>query len=354
MDSWARLSLYESTDLTRGLFQARHGRRLNAGKAAEIASAIAQGREYFSAASDSGLLVRPLLQYYGVLSLCRGLILLLSGNARETSLAKSHGLTPTCWNSLLRTDAPEGMGDLKVAFTKGTFPSLLESTENLDISFTYVGPYPSKTVFRQTPFVGELDGRSVTFDQVLSRIPELRDVYERSCGKRPSCYRAFVFALNEFQQVDIDVFEGHFGLPPVEVLREQLGVPDDVTISLTTRHNFMRPAPHANYRLTPSGGLVSRIEMLPQIDGDRDGTASLIVPFPDGLKISRIGRLFLLSFFLGTLARYWPTTWLAVMQGRRKGDFMMPVVREAMNVIQQRLPELVVDQVEGIEDMRPW
>ena len=128
MDSWARLSLYESTDLVRGLFQTRHGRQLNAGKAAEIVSAIAQGKEYFSAAADSGLLVRPLLQYYGVLSLCRGLILLLRGSARETSLPKSHGLTPSGWTSHLKTDAPGGLGDLKVAFTKGNFPSVLEST----------------------------------------------------------------------------------------------------------------------------------------------------------------------------------------------------------------------------------
>lgn len=338
----------------RGLFQTRHGRQLNAGKAAEIVSAIAQGKEYFSAAAGSGLLVRPLLQYYGVLSMCRGLILLLRGNARETSLPQSHGLTPSGWTSHLKTDAAGGLGDLKVAFTKGNFPSVLESTENLDISFTYVGPYPSKMVFRQTPALGELNGSSVTFDQVLSRIPELRDMYERSCGRRASCYRAFVFALSEFKQVDIDVFEGQLGLPSEEVLRAQLAIPEEATVRLGSKHNFMRSAPHANYRLKPLGGALGRIEALPQIDADRDGTLSLVVPFPDGLKISRLGRLFLLSFFLGTLARYWPTTWLAVMQGRRKGDYMMPVVREAMKVIQQRLPELVVDQLEGFEDMSPW
>jgi hypothetical protein len=53
MDS---LSLYESTDLVRNIFKKRHGRALGTEKAREIASAVAQGREYFAAASEAGLL----------------------------------------------------------------------------------------------------------------------------------------------------------------------------------------------------------------------------------------------------------------------------------------------------------
>ena len=94
MDHWARLSIYESTDLVRDLFFRRHGRELSSGKAREIVSAVAQGREYFSAAKEAGLLVCPLLQYYGVLSLSRALILLLNRSFRETSLPQAHGLEP--------------------------------------------------------------------------------------------------------------------------------------------------------------------------------------------------------------------------------------------------------------------
>ncbi len=35
MESWAQLSLYESTDLVRGLFLQRHARELNADNARE-------------------------------------------------------------------------------------------------------------------------------------------------------------------------------------------------------------------------------------------------------------------------------------------------------------------------------
>jgi hypothetical protein len=91
MDHWSRLSLYESTDLVRELFKQRHGRELGTEKSREIVSAVAQGREYFSAAAESGLLVRPLLQYYGALSLSRALILLLNSTFRESSLPQGHG-----------------------------------------------------------------------------------------------------------------------------------------------------------------------------------------------------------------------------------------------------------------------
>ena len=133
MDSWARLSLYESTDLVRGLFQQRHGRAANAEKAREIVSTVAQGREYFVAAAAAGLLVRPLLQYYGVLSLCRGLILLLSQNMRETSLPQAHGLSSVGWGAKLSVETwrpPE----LEVRINNGTFLSMLESTQNSDSS----------------------------------------------------------------------------------------------------------------------------------------------------------------------------------------------------------------------------
>jgi hypothetical protein len=74
---------------------------------------------------------------------------------------------------------------------------------------------------------------------------------------------------------------------------------------------------------------------------------SIVAPFAPGVSISRIGRVFLLSYFLGTLARYHPTSWLAMMQSRQKGDFMLPIIREAMGVIQQYFPVLVIKELEA-------
>lgn len=345
MDSWARLSLYESTDLVRGLFQQRHGRELNAEKAREIVSAVAQGREYFSAAADAGLLVRPVLQYYGVLSLARGLILLLSRNLRETSLPQAHGLSSIGWGNVLAADTRRP-AELKVKVGNGAFLSMLESTANSDLSVVFTGPYPDRIIFPRTRAVAGLSDSTLTFQQVLSRVSELRDVYERSFGQCASNYRAFVFTLSATTQSDIDLFNGRHGLPPEQQLREELAIPAEVPIQSTAQHNFLPPESHLRYRLLhPSG--TSFIDLLPQIENLPDGSTSVVAPFATGLSVSRIGRFFLLSYFLGTLARYHPTSWLAIMQSRQKGDFMLPVIREAMGAIQRHFPALVIKELEG-------
>ena len=73
---------------------------------------------------------------------------------------------------------------------------------------------------------------------------------------------------------------------------------------------------------------------------------SVVTPFAPGIAISRIGRFFLLSYFLGTLARYHPTAWLTIMQSRERGDFLLPIIREAMKAIQTEFPVLMVRELE--------
>lgn len=345
MDSWANLSLYESTDLVQDIFKKRHGRELCTGKAREIASAVAQGREYFSAASEAGLLVRPVLQYYGVLSLCRSLILLLSSNLREASLRQSHGVQSVGWNKVLAADQPHPV-DLEVKIVKGTFLSLLESTGNSDLSSVFTGPYPSRFIFMRTRPTTTLRDARIIFHQLLSRICELRYVYERSFGTCASNYRAFVFTLAEKAQSDVDLFHGQHGLPLEDRLRRELSIPADVRFHSHEFHNLPpRQDPHLSYRLLCPPG-ESSLELLPQIDNHPDGTMSVVAPFETGFSISRIGRFFLLSYFLGTLARYHPTTWLTIMQSRQGGDFMLPIIRESMSVLQQYFPAFIIEELE--------
>jgi YaaC-like Protein len=345
VDIWARLSIYESTDLVRELFQRRHGRELNAEKAREIVSAIAQGREYFSSASEAGLLVRPLLQYYGVLSLCRGLVLLLSQNLRETSLPQAHGLSAVSWESRLATSAWRP-ADLEVKVTGGTFFSMLENTHNSEFSTVFTAPYPNNLMFLQAWPVAGLNGARLTFQQVLSRISELRDVYERSFGQCASNYRAFVFTLSATTQTDIDLFDGRHGLPPEQQLRQELSIAKNISLRSTAHHNWLPHEMHQNYRLLHPAG-TNFTDLLPQIENLPDKTMSIVARLPSGQSISRIGRFFLLSYFLGMFARYHPTSWLTIMQSRQKGDFMLPIIRESMNAVQQNFPVLVIRELEG-------
>jgi hypothetical protein len=259
-------------------------------------------------------------------------------------LPQAHGLSPVGWGNLL-TGEKWRPTDLEVKINNGTFLSLLESTQNSDVSAVFTGPYPSRIIFTRTRSVATLSGVSITFQQLLSRVCELRDVYERSFGQRASNYRAFVFTLSSAPQSDIDLFYGRHGLPPEEQLRNELSIPADVPLQSATKHNLVPSEPHLSYRLLRPAG-TNIIELLPQIDNHPDGTMSIVAPFAAGLSISRIGRFFLLSFFLGTLARYYPTSWLAIMQSRQGGDFMLPIIRESMSALQQHFPVLIIKELE--------
>ena len=90
--TWYALHEYETLDITSRAYQARHHRRPSADQVRQITSNFIQGREYFLSSTSAARAVRPLLQYYGVLALARGLILFLNPTAREANLVQGHGL----------------------------------------------------------------------------------------------------------------------------------------------------------------------------------------------------------------------------------------------------------------------
>ena len=76
-DVWEILSLFQSTDIVRRWFKERHNRSLNLERATEIAACFLQGDQYFKSSQHAADVVKPLLLYYGILSLSRGIILFL-------------------------------------------------------------------------------------------------------------------------------------------------------------------------------------------------------------------------------------------------------------------------------------
>ena len=89
LNTWYALREFETRDITSRTYKARHGLNLSAVKSREIASNFVQAREYFRSAAGADFTVRPLLLYYGVASLARGLTLFLDPAKRETSLKQS-------------------------------------------------------------------------------------------------------------------------------------------------------------------------------------------------------------------------------------------------------------------------
>src|SRR5262245_1989886 len=122
------LSHLQSFDLVQREFHRWHGRELNAERTWEIVSSFVQGQEYFESAATAAEAVRPLLLYYGVLSLSRGLIIFLQ-NISEAALKPSHGLEMKSWRDTLAAK-DRNVLDLSVSITEGTFSELASATRN--------------------------------------------------------------------------------------------------------------------------------------------------------------------------------------------------------------------------------
>src|SRR5260370_21548844 len=175
-DSWERLSLYESRDLLSRFYQKRHSGELSAEKAYEIIAHLAQGRGYFASARQSSELVRPLLLYYGVLALSRGLILFLDTTLRECSLPASHGIEAVSWQNV-----PGGINqlpNLPLKITEGTFGLLSKATNNAERCLVHGVPsgLPPRHLLVREGTATVPNPTTITMKMVLERLPDLSTV----------------------------------------------------------------------------------------------------------------------------------------------------------------------------------
>ena len=73
----------------------------------------------------------------------------------------------------------------------------------------------------------------------------------------------------------------------------------------------------------------------------------IIEPFPNLQRYSQIAATYMLSYFLGMLARYYPTYWVALMQGER-GDILWPTLNRAQHLVERAFPELTIELITSV------
>jgi hypothetical protein len=339
---WERFFLYESKDIISRIYYEKHNREVTSQKAGEIISHFVQGREYFKSAKQSAEVVRPLLFYYGALALSRGLILFLDTNARETSLKGSHGLGAYKWNETLANGLHE-LPNVKVTFSKGTFMELLTVTRNIERWQVNTAPHPNP-YFGETNLETNLDGGfSITLNDILSRIPELADTYIEVFHKLPKSYQANVFILNKETQTDISIMNTIAGLPGEEVVRNEFGISPDVQITYQDNSYFLGNIHHMWFRLKHDNELELN-KILPHIKNRGDNDYFIIAPLENGNRFSSLVSFFVLSYFMGMLVRYYPSQWQSLIN-RSKGDITFPILIKAMNVLEEKFPSLIMDEL---------
>jgi hypothetical protein len=328
---WHKLLSLESRDVVSQWFLKLHRNELSARRAKEIIASARQAREFFTSASNASHAVRPLLAFYGVASLSRALALLFRKNGGEEGLTKGHGLETVTWSKSLSGDLNQALvsiGGLRVRSCSGLFSDLIVETKNrmamhvnssgVDWRFNYKIP--------------DL-GHEIALSDILDRLPDIRDQHAHVKKNAPLvCVEKIGFNSTSGASIKVNAdrlknFESEFSEAGFSI--SYSGSSAVITVNAQgfeiNTPQFLHSYVHKMFGAIPSLHLVSE--------------------FGPGVKYSQIAVTYVLSYFLGMLARYYPTHWTALMMGE-KGDLLWPSINAAQRYVEIAFPELVLEMIE--------
>ena len=343
---WQSISHFESYDFVARWYQRAHQRKPNAAKVSQVNACFIQGREYFTNAAASAMTVKPLLLYYGVLSLSRGVILANNPNKKEESLKKSHGLEADDWQGTLKSGI-ENVLDMKIRSSRGTFSELVEICHNLKTIHKFQGP--TDRMGSDGHNLGDIrfatDQSSMTLDDLISRLQNTAGMYEEITGRPRRMFTGCRIASHPPGT--------HFAFPLLGIPSELRKLSNGKSVIIGSS-NQISPGllqsedagdtlifvhdDRVTYELAKSQFPVSYY---------RSGEyMSVILDFPNGDKITEFFKLYLVSYCLGMLSRYFPSVWMALLRNE-KGDFAQPLLVRAVEAIESDFPKNLLHQMTG-------
>lgn len=324
-DVWNELLEFESKDLLERFFKNYHNSDINDWKVQEVSSNFIQGREYFKSTRDASITVKPLLLYYGIVSLSRGLTLILRPKLREANLKGSHGLEVKNWSEVLTS---RNFEEIRVVVGEGTFSDLINATDNCN----YLRVDADGVNFK-TSLISPPDGYSIHFRDLFNFLPDLDKEFKiwtndslptltysaHNLLRRVSEKNTMtVWDRGESDEFISKFFPGQFC--------------SDRTIDrfdnrIIVRYNQSKWSP--NYTQRWYGALnLGDMCIAPVLDGD--------------IGFNSLSAMFAISYVLGMMARYFPSTWISL--GRvQKGDKIFPLVNKSLNFLQEIYPQAVLD-----------
>ena len=343
---WQSLSLFESHDYVARWYRKAHRLEPSAARVKQINACFAQSREYYSNAVSSDPSVKPLLLYYGVLSLGRGVILANNPKKKEESLKPGHGLKPVNWTHTLK-DGIKNVLDLQIQSTAGTFAELVEICLNLQTIHKFQGP--TDTMESDGHNLGEIkfvvDGSSLTLDDLISRLLQTGGIYGDLTGRRSKTFIGCRIASHPPGT--------HFAFPLVGIPPELKELADGERVIIGSS-NEVTPG----FRQSDAAGdtlifvhadfaaYEKAKELFPVSHWNDGWSMSVILDFPNGDRMTEFFKLYLTSYFLGMLARYFPSVWIALLRNE-KGDFAQPLLGRAVLAIETELPQYALHQLTG-------
>ncbi|MGV1953274.1 YaaC family protein [Agrobacterium vitis] len=337
---WEPLLRFESRDYLCRRYKKIHEKTLNATRAHEISSCFTQGREYFSSASNASDTVKPLLIYYGVASLSKGATLLRDISKREESLTPGHGLTTIDWAKTLAGGISQVL-NLQVQSTKGLFQDFVHGIGNCQ-SYEWLGQHNQIGGFRNDfGKINFLDDKSqISLKDLLSRERELIGEFDIADDKGWNVDIGTIVSSKDYLRL-------HFALTEKTDSEKIIQAHNPKGI-----HNIST-TPHPRYPHIPAMRTLcieiavsgeNQKKHAPIAIEQSSNVGWIIRPFQNGDKIIDIHRVFIESYILGMLSRYFPSKWISILGGE-KGDIARSVIIAAVTRIETKFPKLLTDQL---------
>tara|TARA_R110002049_G_C9175452_1_gene562569 strand:- start:10653 stop:11657 length:1005 start_codon:yes stop_codon:yes gene_type:complete len=314
---WNKLLEFETRDLVEKFVFSRFGRNPNASKVQEITSNFIQGREYFKCATESDFTVKPLLQYYGVLALSKGLILALNPSLSETHLKASHGLQIKNWKQILKSKEFE---KLEIEIGEGSFSELINATENRN----YLRANSSAINWKSS-LTKPKKGDTVCLEQLIQYFPDLNAEFKSWTGKE------LVYAVLTGSEQSKDnttiVLQGKIKDADLNLI-----FPEEYCKNRTFENQILK------YESENWGPNVTQKWEGPFNIGD----ACAIPVLKNDIGLNLISGMFMISYVFGMMARYYPTAWISLRKGER-GDKIYPFAYRIMEFIDNKFAKVIVD-----------
>ena len=320
----------ESFDFVSALHEEYHGNPATEGKVRQVNSAFSQGRMYFESGSRAEMGVRPLLLYYGAMALAAGLVVFKSKGEEACNLRPSHGLKPDDWAKCMQRGLG-GILDLRVSVLPGTFQAFARTVWHWHAVTVGINGR-TRPELMDLGSVGMADGKSgVTLGDLLSRSRYTGGGFGEVAGAPDRLHRGHIY-LNggDFLFRPSDEIISGMGW---EAIGERFGVE-------VPRFPWGDPNVPVFHCIAQG-----RPDVMPEM--------CVVEPFPNGDRLSELVKLYLVSYILGMLARYFPAQWMGLLRNEPGGG-AQPLLARATEAIETDFMREFAQQIAVLTDDRQF
>lgn len=245
-------------------------------------------------------------------------------------MRSGHGLTTVDWGELLSGDTSVGLAsllNLKVQTCSGLFSDFLIGTKNrISIHSS------SSTVDWRINYVVPEEGNQVSLGDLFSRIPDLFIDYS-NISSEIRYARVNEMLYDQENGFKAKVMHAHFEYfqNTYKDMGYQIDTQDQWSTLTCDALTFEQNLPlfiHSNVQK-----MFGAIPVL-----------QIAEPFSRKFAYSQLCITYLTAYFLGMLARYFPTHWISLIQGE-KGDALWPTINRAQHFVENSYPALVVEMI---------